>query len=115
MPKHFVADFCKFDDDKESTYELTSYRFAFLGDAAEIQRIEEFLAQETGEPFDDVEERFGTLDQGFSGDEMAGFSTSEVQPQHYAEVIDIFRKFFTERLQAAIGPNEITVTQESDS
>lgn len=114
MPLHLVAEFCKDDGEDETKYRSTVYRFAFLGTPEQIAAIKERVDnEEASDLFEQIEDEFGTVDQGYSGDEMCGFSSNEIEPEHYEEVIQKCRDFFSNNFGATLGPNEITVTDET--
>lgn len=114
MPKHLVAEFNKDDPSDETRYTSTVYRIPFLGSDDHVAQIKSRVDnEEANEIFEEIEDEFGTLDQGFSGDEMCGFSTNEIEPENYEEVIQRLRDYFTKEFGATLGDNEVKVSQET--
>lgn len=113
MSKSFIAVFDLKNIIDESRYVEETRSFDILGDAEEIQRVQDLFDNHTSDVFELIEEEFGTLDQGVSGDNIGGFSTDEVLPENYNEVMRRVREFFTNELKATLSPTQITTAERT--
>jgi hypothetical protein len=111
--RSFIAVFNLDNIIDPSKYVEETRQFDVLGDETEIARVKDLLDNDPTGGFDDIEDKFGTLDMGYSGDHIGGFSTNEVQPEDYNEVMRRVREYFTNELKATLSPTQITTVERS--